>query len=49
MDASNIMAMIFLVPMWVCLAGIAGCLVYEVSRLLKDWIENGSDNDKHFT
>lgn len=46
MDASEVLWLIFVIPMVSLLVGIAGCTFYEIYTNIRDWIKYGSDNNK---
>lgn len=41
MDASDVIATIFLIAMVLCLLAIALCNFYDIVKRLKHWIKNG--------
>ena len=41
MEFSDILSLIFIVPMFICLVMIAGLNFYDIAKRLKNWIKNG--------
>ena len=41
MEFSDILSLVFIVPMFICLAIIAGLNFYDIATRLIEWIKNG--------